>query len=126
MTTWPGCWAWTTRPCITCKGTCCSASRRSSGCNPWRSVKQLFDRVYGKDAVADEAVFRAKVKEGLEGMFSRDSDRMFKRLVMKKLAEDAKFELPDSFLKRWIPGDQRKTHYTGRGGGGLRPAMRTA
>ena len=64
--------------------------------------QDLFDRVYGKDAVSDEAGFRAKVKEGLENMFRRDSDRIFKRLVMKKLAESTSFELPDSFLKRWI------------------------
>ncbi len=64
--------------------------------------QDLFDRVYGKDAVADEAGFRAKVKEGLESMFRRDSDRIFKRLVMKKLNEGSNFELPDTFLKRWI------------------------
>lgn len=62
----------------------------------------LFDRVYGKDAVGDEAGFRAKVKEGLENMFRRDSDRIFKRLVMKKLTETTDFDLPDTFLKRWI------------------------
>ncbi len=64
--------------------------------------QDLFDRVYSKDAVSDEAGFRAKVKEGLESMFRRDSDRIFKRLVIKKLQETTNFELPDSFLKRWI------------------------
>ncbi|MEO8591493.1 MAG: trigger factor [Flavobacteriales bacterium] len=64
--------------------------------------QDLFDRVYGKDAVTDEAGFRAKVKEGMESMFRRDSDRIFKRLVMKKLYEKANVELPDAFLKRWI------------------------
>lgn len=68
----------------------------------------LFDRVFGQGAVADEADFRAKVKEGLEGMFSRDSERVFKRLVMRKLAEDAKIELPDGFLKRWISVTSQK------------------
>lgn len=62
----------------------------------------LFDRVFGKDAVTDEAAFRAKVKEGLENAFRRDSDRVFKRLVMKKLQEKAPIDLPDAFLKRWI------------------------
>lgn len=62
----------------------------------------LFDRVYGKDAVTDEAGFRAKVKEGLENMFSRDSDRVYRRSVMRKVAERTPVELPDSFLKRWI------------------------
>ncbi len=64
--------------------------------------QDLFDRVYGKDAVSDEAGFRAKVKEGLEHMFRRDTDRVFKRLVMKKLSEGTSFDLPDGFLKRWI------------------------
>ncbi|MBL7952047.1 MAG: trigger factor [Flavobacteriales bacterium] len=64
--------------------------------------QDLFDRVYGKDAVSDEAGFREKVREGLGNMFRRDSDRIFKRLVMKKLQEGTNFELPDSFLKRWI------------------------
>lgn len=64
--------------------------------------QDLFDRVYGKDAVSDEAGFRSKVKEGLENMFRRDSDRIFKRLVMKKLLDRTVFDLPDSFLKRWI------------------------
>ncbi|HNU56285.1 MAG TPA: trigger factor, partial [Flavobacteriales bacterium] len=64
--------------------------------------QELYDRVYGKDAVTDEAGFRAKVQEGLENMFRRDSDRIFKRQVMKKLMENTSFELPDSFLKRWI------------------------
>lgn len=64
--------------------------------------QQLFDRVYGPGAVTDEAAFRAKVKEGLEGMFRRDSDRIFKRLVLRKLGEKASIELPDAFLKRWI------------------------
>ncbi|MEO7080435.1 MAG: trigger factor, partial [Flavobacteriales bacterium] len=63
---------------------------------------ELFERVFGPDAVVDEAGFRAKVKEGLEGMFLRDSERIFKRLVMRALVEKSSIELPDSFLKRWI------------------------
>ncbi|MBK9176553.1 MAG: trigger factor [Flavobacteriales bacterium] len=64
--------------------------------------QELFDRVYGKDAVNDEDGFRAKVKEGLEGMFHRDSERIFKRSVMKALHDQARLDLPDAFLKRWI------------------------
>ena len=64
--------------------------------------QELFDRVYGKDAVTDEAGFRAKVQEGLENMFRRDSDRIFKRQVMRRLMDSTSFDLPDAFLKRWI------------------------
>ena len=64
--------------------------------------QELFDRVYGPGAVSDEAAFRAKVKEGMEAMFERDSERIYRRLVMKALHEQARIELPDAFLKRWI------------------------
>lgn len=64
--------------------------------------RELFDRVYGPGAVADEAAFRARVKEGLEAMFRRDSDRIFRRLVLKALHDQARVDLPDAFLKRWI------------------------
>ena len=70
--------------------------------------QDLFDRVYGKDAVSDEAGFRAKVKEGLENMFRRDSDRVYKRLVMRELMKHTGVELPDSFLKRWIKETSQK------------------
>jgi trigger factor len=69
---------------------------------------ELFGRVYGVGAVIDEADFRKKVKEGMENMFRRDSDRIYKRLVMRKLQESARFELPDTFLKRWIQETSRE------------------
>ncbi len=69
---------------------------------PLQVGQELFDRVLGKDAVADEATFRAKVKEGMEGMFQRDSERIYKRMVVRALAEKAAIGLPDAFLKRWI------------------------
>lgn len=62
----------------------------------------LFDRVYGHGAVADEAAFRERVREGLGNAFRRDSDRMFRRMVLKKLLAAANFGLPEAFLKRWI------------------------
>jgi trigger factor len=68
----------------------------------------LFDRVFGQGAVADEAGFREKVKEGLENSLRRDSDRVFKRLVMKKLQETASIDLPHTFLKRWITTTSQK------------------
>lgn len=64
--------------------------------------QNLFDRIYGKDAVTDEASFREKVREGLGNMFRRDSDRIYQRMVMKKLYEKSQVDLPDTFLKRWI------------------------
>lgn len=64
--------------------------------------QELFDRVYGKDAVSDEPGFREKVKQGMDAAFRRDSDRIFKRTVMRSLQDRARLNLPDAFLKRWI------------------------
>jgi trigger factor len=64
--------------------------------------QEFFDRVYGKDEVKDETGFRGRVRERLETMYRRDSERLFTKLVMKKLYEKNRFELPDAFLKRWI------------------------
>jgi len=70
---------------------------------------ELFDRVFGKDAVADEAAFRERVAQGLDSAFRRDSDNLFKQLVMDKLCERANPDLPDAFLKRWIQETSEKT-----------------
>lgn len=70
--------------------------------------QELFDRMYGEGAVTDEAGFRARVKEGLEAIFRRDSERIFRRLVMKELNNQSSINLPDAFLKRWIKETSEK------------------
>ncbi|HPJ52220.1 MAG TPA: trigger factor [Flavobacteriales bacterium] len=69
---------------------------------PMEVGQELFDRVFGQGAVEDETAFRAKVKEGMEASFERDSDRLYLRDVLRKLEEKHQVELPDGFLKRWI------------------------
>ena len=69
---------------------------------------ELYERAFGPDAVADDAAFRDKVKESLEGMFRRESERVFKRLVMRALVEKSDIHLPDGFLKRWISATSEK------------------
>ena len=69
---------------------------------------ELFARVFGPEAVADEAEFRAKVKQGLEEMFRQDSERIYKRLVVNALMDQASIGLPDAFLKRWIAVTNQK------------------
>lgn len=64
--------------------------------------QDLFDRVYGPGAVADEAAFREKVRQGMEQMFTGDSEHLYRRLVMKALLEKVEIGLPDEFIKRWI------------------------
>jgi trigger factor len=69
---------------------------------PLEVGQELFDRVYGKGAVTDIDQFHERVREGLVGTFGRESDLLYKRLVLRTLLLKASIELPDAFLKRWI------------------------
>ncbi|MDR1722797.1 MAG: trigger factor [Tannerella sp.] len=65
--------------------------------------KELFDKLFGKDTVEDEAAFRAKIKDSLEAQFARESEYKFmidvRRLLLDK-AKDVRFA--DDILKRWL------------------------
>ena len=61
----------------------------------------MFDRVFGKDAVKDEAGFRAKVEETLAQSFVPDSDYKFLLDVRAYLMEKVgKLEYAEDLLKR--------------------------
>ena len=63
--------------------------------------QELFDRVFGKDAVKDEAGFRAKVEETLAQSFVPDSDYKFLLDVRSYLMEKVgKLEYAEDLLKR--------------------------
>ena len=63
--------------------------------------QELFDQVFGKDAVKTEEEFRAKVKEGIAAQSVADSDYKFlidaRKMLMEKVG---KLEFPDALLKR--------------------------
>lgn len=63
--------------------------------------QELFDQVFGKDAVKTEEEFRAKVKESIAAQFVADSDYKFLIDVREVLADKVgKLEFPDALLKR--------------------------
>jgi trigger factor len=64
--------------------------------------QETFDKVFGEGVVSDEKAFRAKIQKDLEDMFTKDSDRLFKRDFSKALIEQIDPKLPADFLKRWI------------------------
>lgn len=63
--------------------------------------QELFDQVYGKDAVKDEKEFREKIAEGLKAQFATDSDFKFIQDVRKYLENKVgTLTYPDALLKR--------------------------
>lgn len=64
--------------------------------------QDLFDKLFGPDAVSTEDELRERIKADLSGMFSNDSDKLLTRAVYEDLLENTKLDLPNDFLKRWI------------------------
>lgn len=63
--------------------------------------QEMFDHVFGKDAVKSEEEFRTRIAEGLKPQLQANSDYKF-LIDVRKYAEDAVGELtfPDALLKR--------------------------
>ncbi len=65
--------------------------------------QELFDKVYGEGVIADEAAFRAKIKESTAENLVQDSEYKFgidaKEMLVKKYDS---LVFPDAFLKRWV------------------------
>lgn len=70
---------------------------------------ELFAKVYGADAVKDEADFRAKVRAEIEANMAEDAKYKFgldvKEAVMKKME---KVSFPEDFLRRWVLATNEK------------------
>lgn len=69
---------------------------------PAEMNQELFDKVFGKDAVKNEKEFKAKMKEEIEKSFVSESDNKLKNDVILHMIEKTKIELPDAFLKKWL------------------------
>lgn len=63
---------------------------------------ELFDKLFGKDVVKDEAELRLKFKEDAEKQFGNQSDQQLLNAVTESLIENTKFDLPAEFLKKWL------------------------
>ncbi len=64
--------------------------------------QELFDKVFGKDAVKSEKEFRERIRKDGEKMYQQQADRRFTQDAIDAVVEGTKFDLPDEFLKRWL------------------------
>jgi len=64
--------------------------------------QELWDKVLGKDVVADADAFRERVTEELKAGFDRDAEYLFRRRFAHDLMDNLDIPMPDAFLKRWI------------------------
>ncbi len=64
--------------------------------------QDLFDKLFGEGKVTSEEDMRAKIKEDAEKQFQTQSDQMLLNGVTEYLVENTSFELPATFLKKWL------------------------
>ncbi len=69
--------------------------------------QDLFDQVFGKDTVKDEAEFRNKVREAIQDNYQQQSEALLERDIQKHLANTTEIEVPEEFLRRWLLDSDR-------------------
>jgi trigger factor len=81
--------------------------------------QELFDKLFGKDVVTSVTELKAKIKEDSEKQFGQQGDQKFLNDVTEYLVENTKFDLPATFLQKWMQtageeqmdADQAKDEY---------------
>ncbi len=64
--------------------------------------QELFDRVFGKDAVKNEEEFTQKIKETIQGNYQRETDHFLDHYIEDHFISNTKINLPEGFLKTWL------------------------
>ncbi len=64
--------------------------------------QELFDKLFGKDAITSEKELKERIKEDSEKQFEQQSDQKLLNDITERLIESTKFNLPSEFLKKWI------------------------
>lgn len=64
--------------------------------------QELFDKLFGAGVVSSVEDLKAKIKEDAEAQFAQQADQKFLNDVTEFLIDTTKFDLPASFLKKWI------------------------
>jgi trigger factor len=81
--------------------------------------QELFDKLFGKGIVTSVTELKKKIKEDSEKQFAQQADQKLLNDVTEYLVENTKFDLPSSFLQKWMQtsgeelmdADQAKEEY---------------
>lgn len=69
---------------------------------PAKLDQELFDKLFGKDAITSEKELKDRIKEDSEKQFEQQSDQKLLNDITEYFIENTKFELPSGFLTKWI------------------------
>ena len=64
--------------------------------------QELFDKLFGKDAITTAKELNERIKEDSEKQFEQQAEQKLLNDVTEYFIENTKFELPTEFLTKWI------------------------
>jgi len=64
--------------------------------------QELFDKLFGKDAIKSEEELRMRISEDSDKQFEQQADQKLLNDVTEYFIENTKFDLPAGFLTKWI------------------------
>ena len=70
--------------------------------------QELFDKLYGEAKVNSVEEFRNKLADEAQGMLDSQGKNKLRNDIIKYLLESVKFDLPDSFLKKFIQATSKE------------------
>ncbi len=64
--------------------------------------QELFDKVFGKDAVTTETEFMQRVKDTVSENYARESEHLLDHEIQHHLVDRTALAMPEAFLKQWL------------------------
>lgn len=64
--------------------------------------QELFDKVFGPEAVSSQEEFDAKVRETIQTNYDRESDGAMNNSIVEQLMEKTTIKVPTEFFKKWL------------------------
>lgn len=64
--------------------------------------QEFFDKLFGEGKVTSVEELKEKIKEDAEKQFATQADQKFMNDVLEHLIEATEFDLPATFLKKWL------------------------
>ena len=64
--------------------------------------QELFDKVFGPEAISTKEEFDAKVRETIQANYDRESDGAVNNSIVENLVNNVEIKVPTEFFKKWL------------------------
>ncbi|HEX8326764.1 MAG TPA: trigger factor [Hymenobacter sp.] len=64
--------------------------------------QELFDKVFGPEAVSSQEEFDAKVRETIQSNYDRESEGALNNSIVEQLVNTTDIKVPTEFFKKWL------------------------